>query len=165
MIRVLYLAIAMLVFIELYSVGVMALAKKAGECDYWHCLIPFYAFYMTNRLTGVFSVLTIPVKKFQGMMGIICAVSLGAMLYACWGDENLPALSAPSLWQIMGVVMGLCAFLAWLALIASSRKIFRRFNVDKEKTSTFLAAFIITAPFMYMFVAKNNQPRALKDMY
>ncbi len=165
MIRVLYLALALIVFIELYSVGVMALAKKAGESDYLYCLIPFYAFYMTNRLTGLFAVLTIPVRKFHGMMAIICAVSLGAMLYACWGDSHLPSLSAPSLWQIMGVVLGLCALLAWVAIVASSRKLFRRFNVEKEKTATLLAAFIVTAPFMYLFVAKTHSPRALKDMY
>ena len=165
MIKVLYLAIAILAFIELYSVGVAALAKKAGESDYLYCFIPFYAFYMTNRLTGLFAVLTIPVKKFQGMMAILAAVTLGATVYACWGESHLPAVSAESLWQIMGVVIGLCAFLAWFAIFSSSQKLFRRFNVDKEKTFTFFAALIIPAPFLYLYVAKTHTPRSLKDMY
>ncbi|MBQ4268580.1 MAG: hypothetical protein IJB97_02895 [Clostridia bacterium] len=165
MIRVLYLAIAILAFIELYSVGVMMLAKKAGESDYKMCLIPFYAFYMTNRLTGTFAVLTIPVKKFHGMMAILAATVLGAALYACWGDDHLPTISAESLWQIMGVVIGLCAFLAWFAILASSRKLFRRFNVDREKTFTAIAALVITAPILYAYVAKTHTPRLLKDMY
>ena len=165
MIKVLYLAIAILAFIELYSVGVLFLAKKTGEKDYKLCLIPFYAFYVVNRLTGVFKVLTIPVQKFQGMVAILCTVSIFAMLYACWGDNNLPEASIASLWQIMGVVMGLCAFLFWFALVSSSGKLFRRFNVKKEGAATLLSALVITIPFMYAYYAKKNTPRALKDMY
>jgi len=165
MIRVLYVAIAMLAFIELYSVGVMLLAKKIGEKDYKLCLIPFYAFYVTNRITGVFKVLTIPVQKFQGMIAILAVVCLAALAYACWGDTHLPDESAPSLWQIMGVVMGLCALLFWNAIIASSQKIFRRFNVKKEGVATLLSALVITVPFLYGYYAVKNEPRSLKDMY
>ena len=165
MIRVLYLAIALLVFIELYSIGVMLLAKKTGEKDALLCLVPFYAFKVANRLTGTFAVLTIPVKKYHSMVAILVVVSLLAMVYGCWGDINLPVESIDSLWQIMGVVMGLCGLLFWISLIASSRKVFRRFNVDWEKTATLIAALVITIPFMYIFVALNKTPRELKDMY
>ena len=165
MIRVLYLAIAILAFIELYSVGVAFLAKKVGEEDYKLCYIPFYAFYVANRITGIFKVLTIPVQKFQGMMATVSAVSIFAMLYACWGDNHLPIQSSPALWQIMGVVLGLCGLLFWLAILSSSRKMFRRFNVKKEGLATLLAALVITVPFQYIYFAKRNEPRSLKDMY
>lgn len=165
MIKVLYLAIAILAFVELYSIGVMLLAKKAGEKDYLKCLIPFYAFYVTNRLTGVFRVFTIPVQKFHGMMAILSGVSLLALLYACWGDTHLPAQSIPSLWQIMGAVLVLCALVFWTSILESSRKIFRRFNVKREGLMTFLSAFVITVPFLYVVYAQKNTPRALKDMY
>ncbi len=165
MIRVLYLAIAILAFIELYSLGIFFLAKKAGEKNSWKCFIPFYAFCVANRLTGTFSVLTIPVKKMHGMAAILVSVCLLALAYACWGDENLPLQSVASLWQIMAVVIGLCAFLLWFAIVASSGKLFRRFNVKREKLATLLSALVITAPFMYVYIAATKTPRALKDMY
>ena len=165
MIRVLYFALAILAFIELYSVGVLLLAKKTGERDYKLCLIPFYAFRVVNRMVGEFKVLTIPVHKFQGMAAIFCAVSVGAMVYACWGDANLPALSVPALWQIMGVVMGICFLCLWNGLVASSRKLFRRFNVRREGLATLFSALVITIPFQYAYYANRNEPRDLKDMY
>lgn len=165
MIKVLYLAIAILAFVEAYSVGVLFLAKKAGEKGYLKCLIPFYAFYVTNRLTGIFKVFTIPVQKLHGTLAIVSAVSLLAMTYACWGEGHLPAESAPSLWQIMGVVLILCGLLFWTAMLESSRKIFRRFNVKREGLATVLSAFIVTIPFLYVFFAQKNTPRALNDMY
>ena len=165
MIRVLYLIASILVFTELYSTGVLILAKKTGEKDYLRCLIPFYAFYVVNRITGGFKVFAIPVKKYHGMVIILATVSVLAMLYACWGDNNLPIQSSPALWQIMGVVMGLCGLLFWTSVIVSSRKVFRRFNVEKESLATFISAFIITVPFMYVYYATRNNPRDLKDMY
>ena len=165
MIRVLYLVIAILAFVELYSVGVTLLAKKLGEKDYKRCLIPFYAFYVVNRITGGFNVLTIPVKKYHGMVAILSVLSVLATVYACWGDTHLPVESAPSLWQIMGVILGLCALLFWLSIIASSTKIFRRFNVKKDKLAVWLSALVITVPVLYAYYAKKNEPRSLKDMY
>lgn len=165
MIKVLYLIIAILAFVELYSVGVLFLAKKTGEKDYWKCLIPFYAFYVTNRLTGSFKVFTIPVQKFHGTMVILSLVSILATTYACWGDSHLPQESIPSLWQIMGVILVLCALVFWTSMLESSRKIFRRFNVEKEGLATFLSAFVITIPFAYIICAQKKQPRDIKDMY
>ncbi|MBQ8685326.1 MAG: hypothetical protein IJ514_04050 [Clostridia bacterium] len=165
MIRVLYLVIAILAFIELYSLGVACLAKRLGEEDYKLCFIPFYAFYVVNRITGGFNVLTIPVKKYHGMMAIVAVLSVFATLYACWGDSRLPAESAPSLWQIMGVVLVLCALLFWLSIFNSSTKIYRRFNVKRDKLALLLTAFVITVPVLYAYYAKKNEPRALKDMY
>ena len=108
---------------------------------------------------------TIPVQKFHGMMAILSGVSLLALLYACWGDTHLPAQSIPSLWQIMGAVLVLCALVFWTSILESSRKIFRRFNVKREGLMTFLSAFVITVPFLYVVYAQKNTPRALKDMY
>lgn len=165
MIKVLYLAMSILAFIELYSIGVSFLAKKVGEKDYKLCYIPFYAFYVVNRIAGVFKVLTIPVRKFHGMMIAVSLVGIFALLYACWGDIHLPIQSSPALWQIMGVVLAVCGLLFWLAILSSSRKIFRRFNVKREGWATLIAALTITVPFQYIYYAKHNEPRSLKDMY
>lgn len=165
MIRVLYLVIAILAFVELYSIGVACVAKKLNESDWKKCFIPFYAFYVVNRVSGGFNVLTIPVKKYHSMMAILSIVSVFAFLYACWGDTHLPIESSPSLWQIMGVILFLCGFLAWFSLLASSIKIYRRFNVKRDKLAIWLTVVVVSIPVLYAYSAKKNEPRSLKDMY
>ena len=165
MIRIVYLVIAILAFVEVYSIGVTLVAKKLNERDWKLCLIPFYAFYVVNRITGGFNVLTIPVKKYHGMMMILSLLSVGAFTYGCWGDTHLPIESSPSLWQIMGVILFLCAFLTWFSLLASSTKIYRRFNVKRDKLAIWLSVIVVTIPFLYAYYANKNEPRSLKDMY
>ncbi|MBR1868118.1 MAG: hypothetical protein IJ800_06050, partial [Clostridia bacterium] len=138
---------------------------KAGEKDAKLCFIPFYAFWVANRLTGVFSVLTIPVKRFHVYVVELVAIVLLAFVYGCWGEGNLPEPSIPALWQIMGVIMGICAFLLWMALLSSSGKIYRRFNAERENAAKWLSSLVITIPFIYVYYAVKNTPRELKDMY
>lgn len=103
----------------------------------------------------------IPGRKFHGMMATISIVSLFTLLYACWSDTNLPIQSAPALWQIMGAVLVVCGLHLCIEILSASRKIFRRFNVEKEGLATLLAA----VPFQCVYYAKRNEPRSLKNMY
>lgn len=164
MVRFWITALCILAFIEYYSVGVMLLAKKAGEKDAKKCLIPFYAFFVVGRLTGGFKVLSIPVKKFHIVMVEYVAFILLAILYACWGDLNLPRESSEALWEIMWVVIALMAFLACGSLIVSSARLFRRFNVKRENITAALCLFMVTIPVIYAYVSRN-EPKAFSDMY
>ena len=77
-------------FLEIYSIGVMFAAKKCGE-RYLKCLIPFYAMYCVGHMVKNFSIMTIPVQKFHKMFLTLYLMAAGALLYACWGQNNLPA--------------------------------------------------------------------------
>lgn len=164
MVRFFITALCILAFIEYYSFGVMRLAEKAGEKGAKKCLIPFYAFYMAGRLTGGFKVLSIPVQKFHIVMAEYVGLTLLAVLYACWGDSHLPLESSEPLWEIMSVIIILMTFLAWMSLVVSSERLFRRFNVEKKGLATLLCAFVVTIPVVFALVSRN-EPRALADMY
>ena len=164
MVRFWITALCILAFVEYYSVGVMLLAKKAGEQDAKKCLIPFYAFFVVGRLTGGFKVLSIPVKKFHIVMAEYAIFILLAVLYACWGDINLPWESSEALWEIMWVIIALMAFLFWVSLMVSAERLFVRFNVEKKAIAVALCVMVITIPVVFAFVSRN-QPRSISDMY
>lgn len=151
------------VFLEFYSVGVMVAAKKCGE-NYMKCLIPFYAIYVAGKMAKGFSVLTIPVKRFHFMFIELFLIGFFALLYACWGDMNLPKISSDALWQIMAIILVIVIVLMYFSLLLVSRKIYRRFNVKREKLFVLLSVPLITIPFLY-WIASKNQPRSLTDMY
>lgn len=150
-------------FLELYSVGVLFVAKKCGE-EYKKCLIPFYAMYSVGNIVKGFSVLTIPVKKFHMMLLELYLLAAGALLYACWGQYNLPAISAESLWQIMALPIAIAVALMYASIMVSSRKVYRRFRIYHEVLYTVLSLPLITVPFLYWLVSRR-EPRKLEDMY
>lgn len=160
----LYVSLAIILLVEYYSVGVIFIAKSFGMSNVYKNLIPFYAFKTAREISGSFSILTIPVKKFASMMIIVSVVAILALAYASWGSTALPVISANSLWQIMGVVIGLTGAIFYLGLICVTPKICRRFNVEREKLCTFLALFVVTIPFIYYFASKNK-PRPDSQMY
>lgn len=150
-------------FLEYYSIGVMFAAKKCGE-KYKECLIPFYAMYCVGHMVKNFSILTIPVQKFHKMFLTLYLMAAGSLLYACWGQNNLPTISADALWQIMAVPFGIAVLLMYASIMVSSRKIYRRFNVEQEVLYTVLSMPLVTIPFLYWFVSKK-QPREREAMY
>ena len=150
-------------FLEIYSIGVMFAAKKCGE-SYLKCLIPFYAMYAVGHMVKSFSIMTIPVQKFHKMTFTLYLMAAGALLYACWGQNNLPTISAEALWQIMAVPFGIAMLLMYASIMISSRRVYRRFNVEHEVLYTVLSLPLITVPFLYWFVSKR-QPRDREAMY
>ncbi|MBQ8322824.1 MAG: hypothetical protein IJX91_02540 [Clostridia bacterium] len=162
--KLLYIALGVLAFVELYAIGAAAAARKCGEKDWKKCFIPFYAFYVINRMTGGFTVLSIPVRKMHGMLIALTAVILAACAYTFWGQKNLPELSAGPLKQIMTVIVVFCAFLAYVTLVLSAKKIYRRFNVKREGAFTLLSLLVVTIPVLFCYVSKN-EPKTLKEMY
>lgn len=164
MVRLWITLLCIVCFIEIYSIGVYFLAKKAGEKSPAKCFIPFYAFLSVNRLTGGFKVLSIPVKRFHFMMVEVVAVALGALLYACWGENTLPEISRVCLWEIMSIVFVLMALIAWVALFSSSNRLAMRFNVKRAWLFSLSCALVVFLPVAYI-VASKNSPRALNEMY
>lgn len=150
-------------FLEFYSIGVMFAAKKCGE-RYKKCLIPFCAMDSVQYMVKKFSILTIPVQKFHMMFIELYLLAAGSLLYACWGQNNLPTISAEALWQIMAVPFGIAVLLMYSSIIIVSRRVYRRFNVQQEGLYTVLSLPLITVPFLYWFVSRR-EPRQREEMY
>ena len=152
----LYLSLAIILLVEIYSVGVIFVAKSFGKKEVYKNLIPFYAFKTAREISGPFSILTIPVKKFATMMITVSGVAILALAYASWGQVNLPETSAKSLWQIMWLVAGLTLAIFYFGMVCSTPKICRRFSVEREKLCVVLSLLIVTIPFIYYFASKNT---------
>lgn len=164
MVKSLIAIICILAFIEYYSLGVMFVAKKACEKDYKLAFIPFYSFFLVGKITGIFTVLTIPVKKYHSFMLTIVTVGLLAFVYALWGDLRLPKVSAMALWEIMSIIFVICILLWYVSLLIASKKVYRRFNIEKENLAILFSMFIITIPIMY-YIASKNTPKTPSEMY
>ncbi len=149
---------------EYYSIGVVFLAKSYGIEKPLKNLIPFYAFKTAREISGPFSILTIPVKKFASMMIVVSVLAILALIYANWGTYNLPELSAISLWQIMWLIIGLSIAIFYAGLICITPKICRRFNVQKEKLCVLLSLLVLPIPFIYYKASKNTY-RSDAQMY
>ena len=164
MIKVLILFAGLLTFIELYSLGVFFLAKRNGDEKPWKNFIPYYAFRTARRLSGRFTVLTIPVTKMAGTLVFTSVVATLATLWGIWGDCNLPALSSESLWQIMALVIGLCIGVSYYTVVAASAKLYRRFRIQRERLFTVLSLLVLSLPVLYC-IASRNEPRSDGEMY
>ena len=164
MIKVLILFAGLVAFIELYSLGVFFLAKRNGDEKPWKNFIPYYAFRTARRLSGRFTVLTIPVTKMAGTLIFTSVVATLATLWGIWGESNLPTLSSSSLWEIMALVIGLCIGVSYYTLVAASGKLYRRFRIEREKLFTVLSLLVVSMPVLY-FIASKNEPRTDKEMY
>ena len=160
----LYLAIGILLYVELYSAGVYAVAKKTGMPKAWKNFIPFYAFRTVGSLTMGFSVMMIPVRKMAATMAVLSVAALAACAYGVWGEYHLPEVSRASLWQIMLVIIGLCAALFYFCILVSSKKVYRRFRVRHEGLYFLLSLPLITVPVLYAIVSRAA-PRTDAEMY
>ena len=160
----LYAVLGIFLFVELYSVGIYFLALNYGLPNPLKVFLPFYCFTYARKLSGPFHVMTIPVNKMAATIIFVTVAAVLALSYALWGNQNLPATSGESLWQIMWIVIGLCIFVAWYTIVSSSIKIFRRFNVERRKLYCILSLFMLTIPFLFLSIRKNSF-RSDAEMY
>lgn len=159
-----YVTLGILLLVEYYSLGVVFLAKGYGIEKPYKNFIPYYAFKTARKISGPFSILTIPVKKFSSLMISMSVVVVLAVVYASWGGTNLPEPSASSLWQIMTLVIVICGAIFYSGIVCIMPKICRRFYVRREKLYVFLSLLILPVPFLYYHASKNEH-RTDAQMY
>ena len=156
MINTLFVFLGILVFSYYYSIGVYFVLKKLGYEKAWKAFIPFYAYQLVNKVGGTFSVFTIPVRKYTATVILLSVITSLACLYGFWGNIYLPSQSIGPLWEIMALVIGICALIFYASLISSSLKLFLRFRLEKTRLITFLVVLIIPIPFVYIYLSKKE---------
>lgn len=156
MINTVFIVLGILVFVYHYSIGVYFVLKRLGYEKAWKAFIPFYAFQLVNKAAGTFTVLTIPVRKYSLTIIILSVFICLAALYGFWGDTYLPIESSGPLWEIMALVIGICAAIFYISLITSSTKLFLRFQLEHTRLITFLVVLIIPIPFVYIYLSKKE---------
>ncbi len=156
MINVLYIFLGLLLFVYFYSLGAYFVLKSLGIEGAKKAFIPFYAFALINRETRVFTVFTIPVRRYMGFVITLFSIIILACLYGYWGNENLPVQSVGPLWEIMIVLILISAICLYVSLINSFDKLTLRFQVEKYKTLMVLNALILPMPFVYYYLSKRE---------
>ena len=153
-----------LICIEIFSVGVYLCAKKCGVERAATAFIPFGAFAVLPKITGDFSLFTIPVKHLLALMIELAAIALAAALFGLWGTDNLPQISKDALWDIMALPIIVSALLFYAVTIKASQTVWRRFRIPQEGLWTAISLAIVTLPVLYILASKRT-PRLLSEMY
>ena len=86
------------VYMELYAAGLCVLLKRLGCPRYGLCLIPFAAFWYTDRLTDGFRLLVFPVRSWFKTVIIFCLVALA---------EHLQVKNATLMWPVRIAAAGM----------------------------------------------------------
>lgn len=156
MINLLYIFLGIIGFVYFYSFGVYFVAKKLDYPNPKEVFIPFNCFRVMSKLIGVFTIFTIPVKKYLETVIIFVVVILLSCLYGFWGDINLPIESSEPLWQIMWVVIGLSILSLYAGLLSSTSKLYLKFKLENTALITFLSALVLPLPFIYIYLSKKD---------
>lgn len=157
-------AISVLIFMEILSVGVYFCARKCGVKNAKAAFIPFVTFAVLQKITGPFSVFTIPVKRLCLLIVELAAVALLAALFGLWGVSNLPKISKDALWDIMVLPISVCTILFYIVIIKASQTVWRRFCIPKEGVWVLIGMLVVSLPVLYVLASKRT-PRLLSEMY
>lgn len=154
--NVIYIALGLILFTYYYSLGTYFVIKKLTPEKAKKVFLPFFAFTLINKELTMFTLFTIPIKKYARFVLILFLVIILAFSYGYWGNANLPELSRGPLWEIMILVISLCFICFYFSLINSTNKLMLRFNVDKTVVFTLLAVTIVFLPLAYYLLAKKD---------
>ncbi len=157
-------AVSILIFMEILSIGVYFCARKCGVKNAKAAFIPFVTFTVLQKITGTFSVFTIPVKRLCALIAELTAVALLAALCGLWGTSNLPQISKDALWDIMALPIAVCILLFYAVMIKASQTVWRRFRIPKEGLWVLMGMAVVTLPLLYALASKRT-PRMLSEMY
>ena len=142
------------VYMELYAAGLCVLLKRLGCPRYGLCLIPFAAFWYTDRLTDGFRLLVFPVRSWFKTVIIFCLVALAAHVYALWGIHTIRPDSSPYLVDLMKLPIGLSIFVGWVGTAASARRILFRLKAS-FKYDMLVCLLLIPVPVL-LACARNR---------
>ena len=148
--------IVFLVYMEVYSLGVMLLAKKCGLRKYGLCLIPFVSFFYVDRILGGFSVCGIRVKSMGKLVIKLAIVCLFATVYAYWGLTHLTADNSAPLVEVMWVPAAFGMVVFWLTTVFSAVRILFVLRAS-FRFDWLVCALFVTVPFLFMFVQNRGE--------
>ena len=149
--------IAFAIFIELYAIGMTALAKKSQMKNYALCLIPFVAFFYVDKiLPNGFSAFTIKINALGKLVVKLVIVSIAAYIYMQWGVHNLPEKEIQPLTQLMLVPICMCVIVFWVALVSSTLTLIFGFGTE-IKCERLICILLISIPFLLLAINKDKK--------
>ena len=141
--------IILLIWIEIYSIGITILAKRNKTPYYAIYLIPFVSLFYVDKFTGGFKVMTIPVKKWGETILIFLVIVILSQIGCQWAITTLSAEMAGYFVQIMLLPICTCGLLYWFGTIASTLKMLNILGLD-FKGAIFLVALMFPIPILLL---------------
>lgn len=160
-----WIAVAVtLLFLEYFCVGLAVLSKATGDKRWYLALVPVYGLSYLNKLGGVFTVLSVPVKKCFPLFAELLLVSLLCGLYWTWGVNTLIERAYTMLGQIMILPIVVCYAIMYFSLVRGSQRIYKRFG-GKHSVAAGLS-FLLLLPIPAVLISlRGNEPMSLADMF
>lgn len=117
-------------YAEIYAACLCVLLKRLGCPRYGLCLIPFAAFWYTDRLTDGFRLLVFPVRSWLKTVIVFCVVAALAQIYAEWGIRTIRQENVKYLTDLMALPIGLAVFVGWVGTASAARRILFRLKAS-----------------------------------
>ena len=141
--------IILLIWIEIYSIGITILAKRRQVPYYAIYLIPFVSVFFVDQFTDGFKILTIPVQKWGKTVLIFLVVVILSQIGCHWAITTLTAEMAGYFVQIMFLPICTCGLIYWFGTIASTLKMLDILDLN-FKGAIFLVALMLPIPILLL---------------
>ena len=155
---------AVLLYLELFSVGIAILNKSLGERRWYLALIPVYGLRYVENAAGVFKVLVVPVKKCALFVAELLLVILLCCLYWQWGIYNVVSDGVKNLGQIMILPVTICYALMYITVLSASARIYKRFNVRLYVLWVLLSMLLLPIPCIF-YAIKDRRAIPLSELF
>lgn len=155
---------AVLLYLELFGIGIGLIVKSLGESRWRLALIPIYGLRYVGSAAGIFKVLAVPVKKCALFVAELLAVILLCCLYWQWGIINVAPEGAQRLGQIMILPVTICYLLIYMSVLSSSARIYKRFGVQHYVLLVLLSLLLLPIPFIFCKI-RNRKAISLDKMF
>lgn len=153
-----------LLYFEYLSAGIAFLCRSEGERRWYLALVPIYGLKYLGRVAGVFTVLSVPVRKCLAFFAELMLVAVLCGLYWSWGVDNLTEKAYVLLGQIMILPIAICYALMYLAVIKATARICKRYGVRKLALAVLASLFLLPIPVIF-YKIKDNAAMSLSEMY
>ena len=144
-------------FLELYSIGVMVLARRSGLKYYGWCLVPFVAFFYVDKiLSNGFVAIVIKFKGLGRLSIKLLIICIAAFAYMSWGIKNLDPRNIEPLKQLALVPISFCLVALWMGIVASTLTLMFGFGME-FKGEKIVCMLLITIPVILLFLNREGK--------
>ncbi len=142
-------AVSIIVYLELYQIGLFFLLKDTTEKPSFAIFVPIYGLKYMTKASGTFKILNVPLQKPFGFFAELLIVALLCSLYWNWGIANLVEKAYTWLGQIMIIPIVVCLALCYIAIAKSAINVFKTTSGIRRAGVVLLSVLIAPVPFMF----------------
>ncbi len=148
--------IVFLSFVVIYGLAMTIYAQGQKEKRWALNLIPGYAFFATDKYTDGFRCMTVPVKKWGKLIGILALLCYVATEVTAWGNRTLSESEAGFLGDIMILPLIFSTIIIWLGTANATKKIVINSGLDIP-CLTLITLTFVSVPVLLVLCRKKER--------